>query len=267
MKSQKNIENFDDIIFEKRNKNYGAYYLRKMYEKNLTRALITALVFIIFSLSIPLMARYIHKTFRINEIIDYNLTSVNLTPPPQNKIILPPKPLPTLKELEKKVVFTPPKIVDDTAEATENPVMDVFNQGKNGDLNPNDSLIDINPKDQKNDPIDNITTDQVFFPGGIQENPSFPGGEEKLLEFFADNIIYPTIAVENKIQGKVYLDFVVEKDGSISNIELQHGIGGGCDEEAIRVAKMMPLWSPGRQNNQAVRVKINLPVKFIINMN
>ena len=73
---------------------------------------------------------------------------------------------------------------------------------------------------------------------------------------------YPAMARESNIQGRVYVSFIVEKDGSVSNIQLLRGIGGGCDEEAIRVVGAMPQWQPGRQNGRAVRVAYNLPIRF-----
>lgn len=92
--------------------------------------------------------------------------------------------------------------------------------------------------------------------------PEFPGGELKLLEFISKNIKYPQLARETGTQGRVYISFIVEPDGSISNVELLRGIGAGCDEEAMRVVKAMPKWSPGRQCGKAVRVVFNLPVNF-----
>jgi len=73
---------------------------------------------------------------------------------------------------------------------------------------------------------------------------------------------YPKKAKEQGIQGRVYITFVVEPSGSVTNIQLLRGIGGGCDEEAIRVVKLMPKWEPGTQRGQAVRVQFNMPIKF-----
>lgn len=92
--------------------------------------------------------------------------------------------------------------------------------------------------------------------------PAFPGGETKLFEFISKNIKYPQLARETGTQGRVYISFIVEPDGSISHVELLRGIGAGCDEEAMRVVKAMPKWSPGRQCGKAVRVVYNLPVNF-----
>ena len=96
----------------------------------------------------------------------------------------------------------------------------------------------------------------------VEEMPSFPGGEQKLLEFVAKNTKYPQIARESGIQGRVFIGFVVEPDGSISNVKVLRGIGGGCDEEAVRVIKSLPKWKPGKQRGKAVRVSYQIPVNF-----
>ena len=96
----------------------------------------------------------------------------------------------------------------------------------------------------------------------VEEMPAFPGGEAKLMEYVTKNIKYPQIARETGIQGRVFVGFVVEPDGSVSNVKVLRGIGGGCDEEAMRVVKSMPKWKPGKQRGKAVRVSYMLPVNF-----
>ena len=96
----------------------------------------------------------------------------------------------------------------------------------------------------------------------VEEMPSYPGGEKALLEYVAKNIKYPQIARETGIQGRVFVGFVVEPDGSVSNVKILRGIGGGCDEEAMRVIKSLPKWKPGKQRGRAVRVSYQIPVVF-----
>lgn len=96
----------------------------------------------------------------------------------------------------------------------------------------------------------------------VETNPSFPGGDAKMYEYLGKNMNYPPIAQDNNIQGRVYVSFVVEKNGKITDVRVLRGIGGGCDEEAIRVVKSMPSWSPGKQRGKAVRVRFNLPIVF-----
>lgn len=103
---------------------------------------------------------------------------------------------------------------------------------------------------------------QVF--SVVESMPQFPGSDAALFIYLGENIKYPKMALESGIQGKVFVTFVVEKDGNISSVRVLRGIGGGCDEEAIRVVQNMPQWIPGRQRNIPVRVQFNLPIRFIL---
>lgn len=98
----------------------------------------------------------------------------------------------------------------------------------------------------------------------VEDQPGYPGGDEARLTYLRDNIKYPEMAKESGVQGTVYVTFVVEKDGSISNVKILRGIGGGCDEEAVRVIKNMPKWSPGKQRGRPVRAQFNMPIRFIL---
>lgn len=98
----------------------------------------------------------------------------------------------------------------------------------------------------------------------VEEMPSFPGGDQALLEYMAKNTKYPPLARENGLQGIVVVTFVVDEKGNINNVQVLRGIGGGCDEEAIRVVKTMPAWKPGKQRGMPVRVQYNLPFRFTL---
>ena len=133
-----------------------------------------------------------------------------------------------------------------------------------------ESEIDIDVNVEEDEPIEptvpiDIIEDEIVeeVPFIIVENmPTFPGGEKKMLEYVAKNVKYPQLAKEVGTQGRVFVSFVVEKDGSITNVTILRGIGSGCDEEAIRVVKSMPKWNPGLQCGRAVRVSCNLPINF-----
>jgi periplasmic protein TonB len=99
----------------------------------------------------------------------------------------------------------------------------------------------------------------------VEQMPSFPGGEEVLYKFLSNNIKYPSVAKEKGISGTVIISFVIEEDGSVAEAKVLRGIGGGCDEEALRVVNLMPKWSPGKQSGKPVRVQYNLPIKFTLN--
>ncbi|MDD3876163.1 MAG: energy transducer TonB [Bacteroidales bacterium] len=98
----------------------------------------------------------------------------------------------------------------------------------------------------------------------VEDPATFPGGEPARMRFLQENIRYPQIAREMGIQGTAYVTFVVEPNGSLTNIRVLRGIGGGCDEEAIRVVSIMPRWVPGKQRGQAVRVQFNMPIRFVL---
>lgn len=106
-------------------------------------------------------------------------------------------------------------------------------------------------------------TNSVFI--SVQQMPSFPGGDAARIKYLAKNLRYPGQAAEDGIQGTVYVSFIVKTDGSIKNVKLLRRIGGGCDEEAIRVVSKMPQWKPGSQNGKKVDVLYNMPVSFKIN--
>ncbi len=96
----------------------------------------------------------------------------------------------------------------------------------------------------------------------VERMPVYPGGEQELFKFLGQNIKYPAMARDAGISGRVFVTFVVEKDGSITGVRILRGIGGGCDEEAVRVVSMMPDWTPGVQKGKPVRVQFNLPIFF-----
>ncbi len=99
----------------------------------------------------------------------------------------------------------------------------------------------------------------------VEEMPGPVGGDEAFYQYLADNIRYPVVAMESGISGRVYVTFVVEKDGSITDVKVLRGIGGGCDEEAVRVVKNMPKWKPGKQRGRPVRVLYRVPINFTLN--
>ncbi len=125
------------------------------------------------------------------------------------------------------------------------------------DLSPNEQNF-LLPKFQIEEYVDN----EVFRITDVE--PQFPGGEEALMNFLCRNVRYPQVAREGGVQGTVYVQFVVRNDGSITDIAIVRGIGGGCDEESIRVVKLMPKWIPGKNNGQPVNVFFNLPIRFIL---
>jgi len=107
-----------------------------------------------------------------------------------------------------------------------------------------------------------IVEEKIFLV--VEQMPSFPGGEAKMYGYIGKNIEYPRIAKESGISGRVFVTFVVEKDGTVTDVQILRGIGGGCDEEAVRVIKSMPKWKPGKQRGKPVRVQYRMPIKFTL---
>ena len=159
---------------------------------------------------------------------------------------LPPPPPP-----EQPEVTTEFEVVEDEAEIKNELVVnaEVTDDTKNIAITP----VKIEQEEEEEDV-------QIFTV--VENDPEFPGGMEALYKYLRDNIKYPQLARDNNITGKVYVTFVVERDGSIANPRVLKDIGGGCGAEAIRVVKSMPKWSPGKQRGKAVRVQFNLPVSF-----
>ena len=101
----------------------------------------------------------------------------------------------------------------------------------------------------------------------VEQMPQFPRGANGRIKYLDENIVYPMEAIRRGIQGKIYVTFIVERDGSVSNVRLLRGIGGGCNEEAIRVIENMPKWIPGIQKGKPVRVRFNIPIIFRLGSN
>jgi len=252
----KNTEKkLDDIIFENRNKDYGAYSLRKSYNKNMMSAMVIAIVIFLLGVSIPLIANYYDRERTLG--LDGDVTVV-IDAPPTPKII---DPLPLTAVEKKKVpVFRAPIIIDSDEDIPDDDLSLLIEN--TGNTNPADTgaigdIPEVKPNNNTIDEVDNTPP-----PTYVEEMPKFPGGDEGRIKFLSENIKYPQIARELGIQGPVYATFVVEKDGRITNVKLLRGIGGGCDEEALRVIGSMPKWEPGRQNGKEVRVQFNMPINF-----
>ncbi len=257
-KQKVDVPPMDEIVFEHRNKTYGAYILRKLYNKHMTRALILAIIILLAGLAYPLASsyyaqkrsKYIEKAASA-EFLDMDKPKEEAPPPP-------PPPPPPPAELEQKVKFVAPVVT--TEEVVED--ADIFNQDElaqtsNVAVEVQEEVQDVAPKVEV---IEVEESKPVFTI--VEEMPSYQGGELERNKFLAENIVYPQQATENGIQGTVYVSFVVDSKGNVTDVKILRGIGGGCDEEALRVVKMMPKWHPGKQNGKTVRVLFNMPIYF-----
>ncbi|MCW0482721.1 energy transducer TonB [Gaoshiqia sediminis] len=122
------------------------------------------------------------------------------------------------------------------------------------------TVIDVAPVIQREE--EEAEESEVFFI--VEDMPEFPGGELALRKFIANAIKYPVIAQENGIQGKVYVNFVVDKDGSVTNARIARGVDASLDKEALRVVNSLPKWKPGMQRGKAVRVSYTVPISFVL---
>jgi protein TonB len=258
MKTQEPIAaQMDEIVFEHRNKSYGAYILRKMYKKQLTRALFIASAVMIAGLAYPVVSSY--KALNQGRfIIDDGPVGVfDGDHPPIDPPVLPPAP-PPIDEVQKHVVFTAPEVVEgEIPEGEGLPFIDdIIKNSTNEPVN-----IDYAPVTTTKEVVIE-TEDNQLPPPIVEEMPTYPGGETERIKFLSDQLVYPQQALETGIRGTVYVQFIIDSKGNITDVKVLRGIGGGCDEEAIRVIKLMPAWHPGKQNGRAVRVLYNMPVVF-----
>ncbi|TAH38382.1 MAG: energy transducer TonB [Bacteroidetes bacterium] len=248
-----------ELVFEQRNKAYGGYELRKDYTRRVVLALIISIVGIGLLVAIPKIISVLSKQdFTTKESMTDVL--VMLEPPPIDKNTPPPPPVIPPPPVQQTIKFTPPKVVKDEEvdepPPTQEEIKDVqvSTQTVEGDKD----IIDLPPEN----PVVGDDEGKIFTV--VEEMPGFPGGEGKLFEYLQKNIKYPPVARENGIQGRVYVTFVVDKEGKIRDAKILRGIGGGCDEEALRVVRSMPDWKAGRQNGRSVQVQYNLPVNFTL---
>lgn len=246
-----------ELVFANRNKEYGAYQIRKKYEKRVVKAMLIALSGIALAVAIPILVNYLSKVnFGKKDKMVEEITLAE--PPPIDKTAPPPPPVIPPPPVQQTIKFTPPIVVKDeeveepppTQEETKE--VQVSTETHEGEKN----AVELPPETPVEDEGKIFTI--------VEEMPSFPGGEEKMLEYVAKNIKYPAIARENGITGRVYVNFYIDKDGKVQSAKVVRGIGGGCDEEALRVVRMMPQWKPGKQNGRAVNVNYNLPINFTL---
>lgn len=261
-----NSSTLDDIVFENRNKAYGAYELRTNYTTNINRALLIGVGFFgLMLLTNFLFAREKEMTEQII-VVDLTARDINDEPLPElekPKEIEPPKPI----EQVKTIAFLIPEVVEETNKETPPPTPDemenavISNKTQDG-IETNEIAAEP-PTEVKSveKAIVELPEDNTPFTT-VEVQPSFIGGNSEMYKFLGKNLKYPSAAQRANIQGKVFLSFIVEKDGSITDIETMKGIGFGCDEEAMRVVKLMPKWIAGKQNGRNVRVKFTIPVFF-----
>jgi protein TonB len=260
MAEQLAVKPFDEIVFEHRNKEYGAYELRKRYNKNMNTAFIIAISVFVISVSVPAIMDFLDSIVPAEADTNVELTLVDA--PPLDKDVPPPPPPPDPPPpVQETIKFTPPVVTEEPIDEKDiPPPQDEIKVQVGTETKEGTGDIELPTEGDGKDEVE--APQQIFTI--VEQMPEFPGGEEKLFEYLGKNIKYPSMARENGITGTVYVTFVVEGNGEISDVKKLRGIGGGCDEEAMRVVKAMPSWKAGKQNGKSVRVQYNLPIKFTL---
>jgi protein TonB len=245
------IPEFDEIIFENRNKRYGAFDLRKRYNSTASLSVLGGIAF-----SALLMTAL---SFRPENGTASNLPGgviIEISNPIIPDPVIPPelKPPP---ELINSIKNLEPVVVDDTSQSTPFiPITEVITEGTT-----NGGVTQIEPIPDNNEVFVPTKKDPFIV---VEEMPEYPGGNNALLKYVGENIMYPSDARNNNIEGKVILKFVVNADGSVDRIEIIRSIDPSLDEEAIRVVKTLQRFRPGKQGGVPVPVWFALPVVFKI---
>ena len=274
-----------DLVFQDKNKEYGAYQLRKGTSSRNIKALAiliaAALIiggYLVWKIQADKAAaerQAYMEQLELSRLQEQAKNEKKDEPKVEKpKIEQPKKEIPQVRETQK---FTAPVIKKDELVKEENEVkaqselksdvaVGVKDEEGVKDRNIEAARTDVvakveePPKPEPAHEVKKEVESKIF--DVVEQPPSFPGGQSALLSWLSNNIHYPPVAEENGIQGRVVVSFVVEPDGTVSNVQVVRGVDPSLDKEAVRVTKSMPKWVPGKQNGQAVRVKYNLPVTF-----
>ena len=248
-----------DIIFENRNKEYGAYDIRKKYRDRVNKSLAIAIAFLVLVLVMPYIIKWLSKTSEVPKVEPKVVTVNELAPPPPLQKTPPPPEIPKPPPPEK-IIFTPPKIVKEKVldsmptmkELEKKPVVAaVASPGSNLNYTPPPAVLKVVPP-----PPETIYTT-------YDDPPVPPGGAEGYKKYLEAHIRFPQQANDANASGTVYISITVSKDGTLSDVHVEKdNVHYGCGDEAVRVIKGMPPWKPGKMNGVAVKVRYVIPVKF-----
>jgi periplasmic protein TonB len=256
----RNRLNFDDLLFEKRNRDYGAYQLRKRYNSVIVTGIILSSCIVISLVLLPFIL-----TPGNDHVLSggLNYVSVNMEnlEPPIDQIIVPPAPPPPEEaHIQEVVQYIPPVVVDTVLplEPTQATADDILAQSEN-------NRTDVSATGSGDDLLsgqDGSETGEALFI--VEVMPLFKGGDiSKFREWVGKRTNYPQAAYERKIRGTVFLTFIVEKDGSVSNVTVVKGVDPLLDNEAVKAISESPKWTPGLQRGQPVRVRFSIPLNFM----
>ena len=261
-----------DLVFEGKNHSYGAYQLRKSTGSRNVKAMLIMLAIGIAIAAFVAIKGVVENAMKQDVAIEADVELAKLAEKKEAKVEKKEEPKIEKVEVEKvksSVKFVPPVIKKDSEVKPEEELKSQEELNKTNtaigafDVKGNDEAAGevLKAKEviaQPEPPKEEET--KVF--DVVEQMPSFPGGPSALMQFLSSNIKYPVVAEENGVQGRVVCTFVVEKDGSITDVRVIKSVDPSLDKEAMRVVKSMPKWIPGKQNGSAVRVKYTVPVTF-----
>jgi protein TonB len=250
-----------DMVFEGRNKAYGAYVLRKENPKMTLLALLIGATVFASLLAIPMIDWSSDEEVAEEKVVMVDMT--NLPPPPVEEVkpLLPPPPPPPPAPKVDEVKFVKPKVVEKEKVVEEIKTIEELkdkNVGSKDIKGRDDGRIVIDAPSGEGDKDVKIVEDNTVY-SAVEVRPDFPGGIQKFYDFVSKNYRAP----EEDVKGKVYIQFVVEKDGTLTDIKVMRDLGYGTGAEAIRVLKKSPRWKPGVQNGRPVRVLYSLPISIV----
>jgi periplasmic protein TonB len=251
---------WDDIVFENRNQEYGAYTLRKGYANSVTIGFGTTLLILLMILLSGPIAAWLRGKDTSEVPVPRKLVYTELSAPPPIDKPKPPPPQIQLPRLQKVIKFVPPKVVKEQV-VDEAPTIEEIKHNETSSVAVEGPVTVV-----FEEPVEEvIAADENEIFTVVEQDPQYPGGYDAMMTFVKQNMKYPANARRLNIEGTVYVGFVVNKDGSISDVKVLRGIMTECDNEAVRVIRMMPAWKPGKQNGRNVNVRYTVPLKFRMN--
>ena len=263
----------DDLVFEGRNKGYGAYQLRRIYDRNMSRGMITGILLFLLGISTPNIITVVKGLLpqTVEEIIVHPVTLTQFPVVERVKPVPPPPSKSTPPPARNQIQFVPPVVVAENEITNDEPQPPTQEELAGGDISTVtqegvDSGVDVSltePDAPSGDPVIAEPEEEEIF-NYVAQMPSFPNGQEAMYQYIYKHMKYPAIARERRIEGNVIVQFVVSKDGEIINTKILRSLGGGLDQEALRVINGMPRWNPGKHNGKPVAVTFTLPIKFAL---
>jgi protein TonB len=260
----KNKMDFDELIFEQRNREYGAYLLRKGYNLTVVISIIISSLIVSVFVLIPYLKTITNKHDLSKEIRPrYVEMKMDRMEPPKDEFIIPPPPQQPPASSVPNIKYVAPVIVD-SVPPMEKPLPTVAEVQAS---NPSNTGLTISGTGNSEDILTGQEGEKSDEPFMIVEvTPTFKGGGiEKFRDWVQKRTNYPQVAQDNGIQGKVFLTFVVERDGAVSNVKVVKGVDKLLDDEAVKAIESSPNWSPGLQRGRPVRVRFYIPLVFSFN--